>query len=1222
MNRPESVAGAPLLLPFLDLLSDAVLVLDAQARLQFVNPAAQRLLGCGAGARLDQLQPMLGDRALHWLRGALAGRAGGDQEQPFTRPDGGRLSLALRPIDARQWALRLRLEAAPEDDLPAAARPMLHAASSDLLRLVWDAPFPAVLLGPDGRLLDANPAFVEFSGFARAELIGVDPIDLQPEEDRAAARAQRERAPEAGAPGDRSALLDRRLIDASGRERWWREARHAMLDADGRSLSLVTMQDCTAEHVARERADRSVRELDDWFNLSPVGMVLFDDSGLLVRTNRAFDALVGAVPVLLSEASPGLQQLLAFSDGRPLAPLQPGASPHESQAWLAQGDAAPRRLRSVVRCYETPGGHRRCMAIVEDRSMEEERDLARMQIDALMDTAGVGLATFQESTGWLRDRAAGAAAAGGGSGRPASKSVPSAALQSVRREIVVEATLPEFEKVQHALRHALRAEARYAIRHPELGLRWLLTRVEPATLASGKRTTSVVTLDVTDQHQTQLRSEQLLHEMTTILESASTGIAYLRGNRLVRCNQRFEAMLGLEAGRAAGKTIEELFAGWPQLREVVDETVSALASGAVYETEFKVDADPAEGVPERWVALSLRSTGPAGDTEAIAVLSDITRLKAQQSELETLARDRELMFSLSEVGIAFVRDGVIQRANEAFATLTGYPAQDILDLPFQSLFPDRAEFNRLWSREDEQMRRRGRWSGERQLRRRDGQLLWVQVSKRLVVEGDPTGGMIASYVNVDARHRAEQAVALQAERTRAILDSVLVGIVTVGSRGIEWMNRSARRMFGGDLADFVSQPISTVATPEPDHPFRQTQYLNDLFEGQAETFECRVKARDGREFWIVGNVVATGMERTGRQLTYALLDIERRRQAEARSEETQASLQRLIEMAPLAIALRDATTLRVLQLNQTAASIVGKPIGELVGRTPEEMHTPETAAEMREHMARALAAGEVTHHEYTLPGAEGPRQWDARYLPLGPPGQAPDQLLLVATDVTEQRAAQQARLEAAIAQREMLVKEVHHRIKNNLQGVAGLLQQIAERKPEVEAVISEVVGQVQAIAQVYGLQVGSSGPLLLKSVVEAITGSVQRTFGRNIAFGFEGEASRPWALPEAESIPIALTINELLTNAIKHSRAEDGSEPAVHCKLSCGEEGVSIAISNPGALSADFSLARIPGGVSGLGLVRALMPRRCATLTLEQQGSQVLATVALTPPGVVRLAQA
>jgi two-component sensor histidine kinase len=59
----------------------------------------------------------------------------------------------------------------------------------------------------------------------------------------------------------------------------------------------------------------------------------------------------------------------------------------------------------------------------------------------------------------------------------------------------------------------------------------------------------------------------------------------------------------------------------------------------------------------------------------------------------------------------------------------------------------------------------------------------------------------------------------------------------------------------------------------------------------------------------------------------------------------------------------------------------------------------------------------------------------------------PPQLLLVASDVTEQRAAEQARLQAAIAQREVLVREVHHRIKNNLQGVAGLLQQTPSATP-------------------------------------------------------------------------------------------------------------------------------------------------------------------------------
>jgi PAS domain S-box-containing protein len=431
------------------------------------------------------------------------------------------------------------------------------------------------------------------------------------------------------------------------------------------------------------------------------------------------------------------------------------------------------------------------------------------------------------------------------------------------------------------------------------------------------------------------------------------------------------------------------------------------------------------------------------------------------------------------------------------------------------------------------------------------------------------------------------------------------------------MNRSARRMFGGDLADFVNLPIATVATPDVDHPFLRTEYLTELVEGQAETFECRVQARDGRRFWVVGNVVSTGRESTGRQLTYALLDIERRREAEARMSQAQAQLQRIIEAAPLAITLRDAHTLKVLQVNGVAAANGGTTPAALIGRTPEQIFDPETAAQRRRDMEAALASPEVSQHEYRLERDGESRIWDARYLPLATtPGAAPDQLLLVATDVTEQRVAQEARYEAAIAQREMLVKEVHHRIKNNLQGVAGLLQQIAQRKPEVAGPIAEVVSQVQAIAQVYGLQVGESGPLQLMGVVEAITGSVQRTFGRSIRFSVTGPSAAQWLLPEAESIPIALTLNELLTNAVKHSA--DTPEAPVTCALACADDDVTIVVGNAGTLPEGFNLARIPGGVSGLGLVRALLPRRSAALSLEVQGGRVLASVVLRRPGVVR----
>jgi PAS domain S-box-containing protein len=424
-------------------------------------------------------------------------------------------------------------------------------------------------------------------------------------------------------------------------------------------------------------------------------------------------------------------------------------------------------------------------------------------------------------------------------------------------------------------------------------------------------------------------------------------------------------------------------------------------------------------------------------------------------------------------------------------------------------------------------------------------------------------------------------------------------------------------MFAGELADFVNLPISTVATPEPDHPFRRTQYLTELVEGQAQTFECRVLARDGREFWVVGNAVSTERESTGRQLTYALLDIERRRLAEARVTEAQASLQRIIEAAPLAITLYDAHTLKIVQINEVAARATGHTPPQLIGAAPEDIVTPEFALALRHDMAHALAATDVTTREYPVLIDGEETVWDARYLPLSAgPGRAPDQLLLVATDVTEQRAAQEARLEAAIAQRDMLVKEVHHRIKNNLQGVAGLLQQIGQRKPEVAGVIAEVVGQVHAIAQVYGLQVGSGGPLQLTSVVEAITASVQRTFGRAIRFLAAGTTPQEWTLPEAESIPIALTLNELLTNAVKHSAGTPDDE--VLCTLDGGEMGVRIKVSNLAVLAPGFDLLRIPGGVSGLGLVRALLPRRSARLTLEQHADRVVAEMVLQPPVVTR----
>jgi len=1223
-------------------ISDPLMVLDAQLGVLEANAPAQQSLGALPG---HGLQASLGGRLHDWLRLATQAQAQGRRAPPtpaLALNTGGRAHLSLLALaggedDPARWLLHARVQevaagapkstrlSRPAAPAPAGGEPAIAGPgwARELVQIFWSSPFPAFLLDGQQRLQAANAAFIELCGRPAEALQGLELAELLVPGDRPAWRAARGPAKPNRALARSLAravsLPDEfRLLDANGRERWMRSTRHGLSAPGAPALTLSVLQDCTAELAAREQAERAQAEMEQWLALSPLPMVLFDESGLLLRNNQAFAELSLQPPSSLHDAAPALQQLLAWSGGRPLPSLHDSEEPLHTQAVLIDPSGRTRWLQGRLRPLSGPGQHgsqRRYMAVLEDRSLEQERDLAHQQLDALMDTAGVGLATFQQDAGWLRPR--NTLSAGGGEGK--SKHAL-ASLQGVSRDIVEPDSLAEFERLQKALKKGDRIEVRYAVRHPELGRRWLLTRVEPGQLASGQRTTSVVTLDVTAQAQAERRNEQLLHELSTIMDSSSVGMAYLRGGRLVRCNAGFQQMLGLATEPPAGTPVAQLFAALPELARQVQQALPGLDAQHRFEAEFVQVGSQAPQA--RWLSLSLRkvtSTENGTAEEAIAVLSDISRLKAQQVQLEALVQDRELMFNLSDVGMAILRHGKVASANEALASMSGYRIGELNGLEHRALFDSEFDYERQHQIMQQALATTGQWRGERRLRRRDGSGLWMQVSKRVMRGGAPDEGVIATYVNVDDRWRAQQSLMLQTERERAVLDSVLVGIVTVGRGGIEWMNRSARRMFGGDLVAFAGQPMSIVATPDPDHPFRNTRYLDELTEGQAETFECRLKARDGREFWVVGNAVVTGAADSGRQLTYALLDIERRRQAEAQTLQAQASLQRIIEAAPLAISLHDAKTLQVEQINQAAAALAGRGEAELMGATPEQLFGPEQGAQMRADMEAALRVNQVTQREYRLSLHGEARVWDARFLHLtgvaGPSGLSePEQLLLVASDVTEHRAAEEARLAAAIAQRELLVREVHHRIKNNLQGVAGLLQQIAARRPEVAGVIGEAVGQVQAIAQVYGLQVGSAGPLRVRKVVEAIVGSVQRSFNRPIALTIEGPQAalvHQWALPEAESIPIALTLNELLTNAIKHG---GGASPS--CALLCQADRVALRIVNAGRLPEGFRLADVPGGVSGLGLVRALLPRRSATLSLEQAGEQVVCQVELRPPSV------
>ncbi|MDP3082875.1 MAG: PAS domain-containing protein, partial [Rubrivivax sp.] len=418
--------------------------------------------------------------------------------------------------------------------MPEAALPpvLADATSAAMLARLWATPFPVTLLDGEWRVVDANPAFLDLAALAREQVLGRQWLTPAQTED-------------AGLAGR---LHKARLVDASGQERHCNVSLQTLPADDGSVLWLALWQDQTAEQRARSVAQAAQEQLLQWLDLAGAAVIIFDDAGAVLQHNREFERLAGLAPTRIDKLDEPLQALLGWHSGALRADLRGATASLEATATLALPAGARRPLAARLRASAGAAGGWQVMAVIEDRSAEEERDLARLEIEMLMDTASVGVATYDPSRGWLLP----APSSADGSAR---RSTAAAGLEGISRELVETESLPEYERLQAALRQRERAEVRYAVRHPELGQRWLLTRVQPGTLAEGRPTTSVVTMDVTDQERAQRRNEQLLRELTTILDGSTAGIAYLRGNVLVRCNRRFERMLGLADGSAAGAAL-------------------------------------------------------------------------------------------------------------------------------------------------------------------------------------------------------------------------------------------------------------------------------------------------------------------------------------------------------------------------------------------------------------------------------------------------------------------------------------------------------------------------------------------------------------------------------------------------------------------------------------------------------------------------------------------
>lgn len=179
-------------------------------------------------------------------------------------------------------------------------------------------------------------------------------------------------------------------------------------------------------------------------------------------------------------------------------------------------------------------------------------------------------------------------------------------------------------------------------------------------------------------------------------------------------------------------------------------------------------------------------------------------------------------------------------------------------------------------------------------------------------------------------------------------------------------------------------------------------------------------------------------------------------------------------------------------------------------------------------------------------------------------------VLVSFTDVTAEVKAE-ARLEALLREKEMLMRELEHRVKNNLSIVSSLLGMEATQSRDDKAmeILLEAQLRIQSISLIYDLlaHASSASTINCKTYVEDLAALLYSTYVRRkeeVSMNVEVD---DFTIDVKRGVSLGLIINELLTNSFKYAFPE--RRGSVLLRLGIGDRGISLRVEDDGVGAGD-----------------------------------------------------
>lgn len=636
---------------------------------------------------------------------------------------------------------------------------------------------------------------------------------------------------------------------------------------------------------------------------------------------------------------------------------------------------------------------------------------------------------------------------------------------------------------------------------------------------------------------------------------------------------------------------------------------SAVAFGALFAAAFGAAVFSALARAARISDLS------AANSDLAARLAARETIETRQSEIEAALRKSENIFrtlaTLSPVGI-FQTDtaGDCLFVNDRWIEMTGISREDAMGKGWSKTLhaDDRdAVFNKWYQSAAEKRE----FAMEYRFAPRAGETVWV--SGRATAFEDACGaplGYIGTITDITESKLAEEQnrrLINELQNMKFALDESSIVAITDKNGEIGYVNNKFCEISGYEREELVGRTHYLFANGHYPKDFfdnlRQTIARGEVWKG-----EFKNRRKDGTFYWLETTIVPF-LDTDGSVFQFISVskDTTARNFAADRLRESENRFRTFMDSSPTVAYMKDEKG-HYHFINQMMTDLYHVTTESLRGKTDFDWLPEEIAAELKVNDAKVLKSGETIKTIEIVPLADGdPHYWLTLKFPFTN-NEGRRFVGGVAVDVTDRQLAEE-KLAVSLAEKEMLLKEVHHRVKNNLQIISSLLSMQIRRLTDRESIekIEETRRRVQAMALIHEklYQSESFARLDLALYLKELSEMVFKTYQKkllNIALKVE---CAPVGVSVEKALPCALIVNELISNSLKYGfpqRRRGGGN--IWLRLNQNEGRVYLEVGDDGdGLPPDFDLEKTRS--LGLKLVNSLVQQLDAEMEIVEKGGTI-----------------